>query len=165
MRIRSHRGAPSGHEAVDGDDGRTGVVRIVEVGLSELEAIRVLNLTVFEEERIINTFDREDLLMLLAYVDDAPAGFKIGYRENRYTFYSAKGGVLPEHRRHGLARRMLYDMMERVRQMGYTRFAYDTFPNRNPGMAIMGLNEGFRIVKADFNTVYRDYRLRFEKKL
>jgi GNAT superfamily N-acetyltransferase len=147
------------------EDGRGGAVRIVEVDQSSLDVIRTLNFTVFDEERVINTFDREDLLILLAYVDDVPVGFKIGYRENRYSFYSAKGGVLPEYRRKGLARRMLYDMMERVRQKGFTRFAFDTFPNRNPGMAILALNEGFRIVKADFNTVYRDYRLRFEKKL
>ncbi len=163
MRIRSLRRAPVAPESDAPERG--GAVRIVEVDLSRLDVIRDLNVRIFEEERVINTFDRDDLLILLAYVDDEPAGFKIGYRENRFTFYSAKGGVLPEFRRRGLARRMLYDMMALVRERGYTRFAYDTFPNRNPGMAILGLNEGFRVVKADFNTVYRDYRLRFEKKL
>lgn len=163
MRIRSQEKAALLPEVEE--TGREGVVRIVEVDLSALDVIRGLNVVIFDEERVINTFERDDLLMLVAYVGDAPAGFKIGYRENRQTFYSAKGGVLSEHRRRGLARRMLYDMMERVRRKGYTRFAFDTFPNRNPGMAILGLNEGFRIVKADFNTVYRDYRLRFEKKL
>lgn len=163
MRIRPqrHRAAPPDPAAHD----PTGRVRIVEVDLSALEVVRVMNEAIFDEARVINTFDRDDLLMLLAYVDDEPAGFKIGYRESRHTFYSAKGGVLPEYRRHGLARRMLYVMMDMARSRGYARFAYDTFPNRNPGMAILGLNEGFRIVKADFNTVYRDYRLRFEKKL
>ena len=163
MRIRSQRSAPISRDVRETE--REGVVRIVEVDLSHLDVIRSLNFQIFDEERIINTFDRDDLLMLLAYVDEVPAGFKIGYRENRFTFYSAKGGVLPEYRRRGLARRMLYDMMARVRERGYTRFAYDTFPNRNPGMTILGLSEGFRVVKADFNTIYRDYRLRFEKKL
>lgn len=140
-------------------------VHLREVDVSYLEVIHEMNLLIFDEERIINTFDRDDLLMLLAYVDDVPAGFKIGYRENRFIFYSAKGGVLPEYRRQGLARLMLVDMMARVREKGYIRFAYDTFPNRHPGMTILGLNEGFRVVKADFNATYRDYRLRLEKKL
>ena len=131
-------------------------VHIAEVDLSALDVIRPMNTAVFDEERVINTFDREDLLMLVAYLEEEPVGFKIGYRENRFVFYSAKGGVLPEYRRYGVARALLHDMMERVREKGYTRFAYDTFPNRHPGMTVLGLAEGFRVVKADVNTLYRD---------
>ncbi len=140
-------------------------IRIVEVDLSCLDIIQEINTVVFDEQRIINTFDREDLMLLLAYVEREPAGFKIGYRENRFTYYSAKGCVLPEYRRHGIARMMLYEMMERALAKGYVRMAFDTFPNKHPGMTVMGLREGFRVVKADYNAVYRDYRLRFEKKL
>ncbi|SHK83829.1 GNAT family N-acetyltransferase [Rhodothermus profundi] len=141
------------------------VLTIEEVGLEQLEVIRELNRAIFEEERIINTFDRDDLMILLARVDGVPVGFKIGYRENSRTFYSAKGGVLPAYRRQGIARQLLYVMMERARQKGYRRFAYDTFPNRHPGMAVLGLTEGFRVTRADYNTFYRDYRLRLEKDL
>ena len=140
-------------------------LRIVQVGMAHLEVLGWLNTTIFNEERIINTFDREDLLMLLAQWQEEPVGFKIGYRESLYTFYSAKGGVLPEYRRSGIARRLLYDMMERVRVKGYRTFAYDTFPNRHHGMTILGLVEGFRVTRADYNPTYKDYRLRFEKKL
>ena len=140
-------------------------VKIEEVGLDRLDVIQELNFVIFDEQRIINTFDREDLMMLLASIEGVPIAFKIGDRENRFIFYSAKGGVLPEYRRNGIARLLLYDMMNRTRERGYQRFAFDTFPNRHPGMAVLALQEGFRITKADFNTTYRDYRLRFEKKL
>ncbi len=140
-------------------------LRIIEADFSYIEVIRVLNEVIFEEQRIINTFEREDLLMLLAYLGDEPAGFKIGYKESRFVFYSAKGGVLPEYRRYGIARRLLEEMMRRAREKGYPRFAFDTFPNRHPGMAVLALTEGFRLTKADYNTLYKDYRLRFEKKL
>lgn len=139
--------------------------RIVEVDLSAIEIITELNLAIFNEERIINTFEREDLMMLIAFVEGEAVGFKIGYRENRFVYYSAKGGVLPEYRRHGVARKMLYDMMRRARSRGYVRFAFDTFPNRGPGMAVMGLQEGFRVAKADFNKTYKDWRIRLEKQL
>lgn len=138
---------------------------VVEIGHSEIEVIKDLNCAIFKEERIINTFDREDLMMLVVIVDGRPVGFKIGYRENRFVYYSAKGGVLPQHRRRGLARKMLYEMMTRARDRGYVRFAFDTFPNRGPGMAVMGMREGFRVVKADFNKTYKDWRIRFEKRL
>ncbi len=139
--------------------------RIVAVGQGMLDVIQRLNLTIFKEQRVINTFDRDDLLMLLAYIDERPVGFKIGYRESRFVFYSAKGGVLPDHRRRGVARHLLHVMVEHARRSGYVRFAYDTFPNKHPGMTVLGLQEGFRVTRADYNTAYKDYRLRFEKKL
>lgn len=140
-------------------------VRIEEVDLEFVETIREMNVVIFDEERIINTFDRDDLMILVAWVDEEPAGFKIGYRENRFVYYSAKGGVLPEYRRQGIARRMLWYMMDEARNRGYVRFTFDTFPNRDRGMTVLGLNEGFRVVKADFNKSYKDWRLRFEKRL
>ena len=138
-------------------------VVIKAVGFEELDVIRLLNMTIFQEERVINTFDREDLLMLMAYSDAKPIGFKIGYQQNEETFYSAKGGVLKPYRRKGIARLMLHDMIDRVSASGYKRFAFDTFPNKHPGMTILGLEEGFTVIKADFNTVFQDYRLQFEK--
>lgn len=138
---------------------------IQRVGFEHIEAIRLLNRTIFDEERIINTFERDDLLMYLARVEGEPVGFKVGYRENRFNFYSAKGGVLDAYRRRGIARALLYHMMEDVRGLGFRHFCFDTFPNRDPGMTIMALHEGFRLTRADFNNTYRDYRLRFEKPL
>jgi ribosomal protein S18 acetylase RimI-like enzyme len=137
----------------------------VPATLDDLDVIRHLNRLVFEEERIINTFDRDDLVMMLAEWGGEVAGFKIGYRENEDTFYSAKGGVHPRFRRKGIARAMLYVMMEEARRLGFSWFAYDTFPNRNPGMTVLGLKEGFRVTRADFNEAYRDYRIRFEERL
>lgn len=140
-------------------------LRIEQVGLDALPVIRPMNRIIFNEERIINTFERPDVVILIAWWGAEPVGFKIGYRENRFTFYSAKGGVLPGWRRRGIALALLEDMMDRVRQMGFTRFAFDTFPNLHPGMTILALRGGFRLVKSDFNATYHEYRLRFETRL
>lgn len=140
-------------------------LHIVQVGMGSLDVIKWLNLSIFEEERVINTFDREDLMMLMAYWSEEPVGFKIGYKESRHTYYSAKGGVLASYRRRGISRQLLYAMVDRVRAKGYTTFAYDTFPNRHPGMTVLGLAEDFRVTRADYNPTYKDFRLRFEKKL
>lgn len=156
-RVEKEQSAGATHGAGD--------LHIEEVGREALGVIRRLNVAIFEEQRIINTFDREDLLMLLAEWEGQAIGFKIGYRESSAVFYSAKGGVLSAHRGEGVARALLYDMMDRVRAKGYERFAYDTFPNMHPGMTVLGLHEGFRVTRADYNTRYEDYRLRFEKAL
>lgn len=138
---------------------------IREVDRPALDQIRALNRVIFDEDRVINTFDHTHLMMLLAEFDGQPVGFKIGYRENRLVFYSAKGGVLEPFRRRGIAKALMDDMIERVRLLGYRRFAFDTFPNRHPGMTVLALREGFRVVQADYNHTYRDYRIRFEKRI
>jgi len=138
---------------------------ISELSLDEVDIIRQMNCIIFDEERIINTFERQDLMLLVAHFEDIPAGFKVGYRENRFIYYSAKGGVLPEFRRRGIARFLMEAMLDRATDLGYRRFAFDTFPNLHPGMTVLAVNNGFRLVKADYNTAYREYRLRFEKKL
>lgn len=135
---------------------------IVEVGMERLDTIRRLNVEIFDDEHIIKTFDRDDLLMLLARSTGTVAGFKLGYQLDAATFYSAKGGVRPAFRRNGIARALLYAMLDVVERRGYERFVYDTFPNKHPGMTVLGLDEGFEVVRAGYSTQYQDYRLRFE---
>jgi len=134
---------------------------IREVSLKRLDLIRRLNAAIFDDEHIINTFDRDDLLMLVAWSGESAVGFKIGYQRNATAFYSAKGGVREAYRRRGVARALLYAMLDVARVRGYERFVYDTFPNKHPGMTVMGLDEGFRVIEAGYSPRYRDYRLRF----
>ena len=138
---------------------------IREIRQEDISSIREMNRIIFKEERIINTFDRDDLLILEALLDGDPIGFKIGYRESRHTFYSAKGGVMPPFRRRGIAVALLSEMMRIVGERGFRRLAFDTFPNLHPGMTILALEQGFQLTKSDFNSAYREYRLRFEKRL
>ena len=135
---------------------------ITEVGLERLDLIRRLNVAIFDDDHIIKTFDRDDLLILVAHSEGTAVGFKLGYQLDPRSFYSAKGGVRKTHRRHGIARAMLYAMLDVVRDRGYDRFVYDTFPNKHPGMTVMGLDEGFRVIRAGYSPRYQDYRLRFE---
>ena len=135
------------------------------VGLDRFDEVRALNETIFGESRVIHRLDRDDLTILVARRDGRAVGFKVGYGESRTTFYSAKGGVLPEARRHGVARVLLAAMQDEARRLGYARFAFDTFPNKHPGMTVLGLGAGFTVVAAGYNAAYRDYRIRFEQDL
>lgn len=140
-------------------------VRLDLVGMEAFEDVQRINAAVFGEARVINSLDRPDLRMYLARVDGRIAGFKVGYGESPSVYYSAKGGVLPPFRRRGLARLMLDRMMDDVARLGYERFAFDTFPNRHPGMTVLALAERFEVTAAGYNAAYKDYRLRFEKPL
>jgi predicted GNAT superfamily acetyltransferase len=133
--------------------------------LSELDELKKMNRFIFSEERVINSFEKDDLLILEARMNGKPVGFKVGYRENKKIFYSAKGGVMPEYRRKGIAIILLNEMMKHAADEGYHIFAFDTFPNLHPGMTILAMESGFKLAKADFNAVYKEYRLRFERRL
>lgn len=140
-------------------------LRIERVGMERYAEVQALNATVFGDTRVIFRLDRRDLTLLLAFLNDEAVGYKVGYGEEGRTFYSAKGGVLEAVRRQGIARALLYAMQDEARAMGYRRFAFDTFPNKHVGMTVMGLREGFTVTAAGYNAAYKDYRLRFEKKL
>ena len=142
-----------------------GPLTITEVSLDQLDLIRDLNVEIFDDDHIINTFERDDLILLVAWMDGSAVGFKIGYQFDVSGYYSAKGGVKEDYRRQGIARALLYALMDAARKRGYERFIYDTFPNKHPGMTVMGLDEDFRVIKANYSPRYEDYRLRFERSL
>ena len=138
---------------------------IERVGMDRFAEVRALNEAIFGEPRVIHRLDRADLTLLVATWLGRPVGFKVGYGESRSTFYSAKGGVLAEARRRGVARALLAALEAEAERMGYVRFAFDTFPNKHPGMTVMALAEGFAVTAAGYNAAYRDYRIRFERAL
>ena len=140
-------------------------LRIERVSLDRYREIQALNRILFGDDRVIFRLDRDDLLLLLAFVGDEAVGYKVGYRESATTFYSAKGGVLDGWRRMGVAKALLVRMEAEARRMGYVCLAFDTFPNRHPGMTVLGLAEGFTVTAAGYNAAYRDYRIRFERDL
>ena len=143
----------------------TGALAVERLGMDRFSEVRALNEAVFGDARVIHRLDRTDLTLLVATLRGRPVGFKVGYGESRTTFYSAKGGVLPQARRRGVARALLAALSAEAARMGYERFAFDTFPNKHPGMTVMALAEGFAVTAAGYNAAYRDYRLRFERAL
>lgn len=83
-------------------------------------------------------------LILVARSGSRPVGFKIGY-ERDGSFYSWLGGVVPAHRRRGIARRLAEAQEEWARAQGYDHINFKT-RNQHRAMLIFALNNGFQIV-------------------
>lgn len=63
---------------------------------------------------------KENSLVLTAYIDDKPVGFKIGYdRFKDGSFYSWMGGILPEFRKQGVADKLADHQEKWARERGY----------------------------------------------
>lgn len=111
-------------------------------------------------ERLLHN---HDLLALVAYDGDDPVAFKVGYRQDPDTFYSWLGGVLPDHRRQGIALALMHHQHAWAKAQGY-RFMQTKTLNRWREMLILNIRNGFVITGS---YVSKDGRLRIilEKEL
>jgi len=83
-------------------------------------------------------------LILVAFAGDLPVAFKVGYQKEDY-FYSWLGGVIPDFRRRGLAKRLADRQEIWARALGYTSITFKT-RNQHKNMLIFALRNGFDII-------------------
>lgn len=115
------------------------------------------------ERRLSN----ESALTLIAYDNDAPVGFKVGYdRYHDGGWYSWLGGVVPAFRGRGVANALLKRQEAWARNAGY-KCIYVKTRNRFGAMRAMLASAGYRIVALDAPaaTPLADLRLTLVKAL
>lgn len=83
-------------------------------------------------------------LVLIAFSDEKPIGFKVGYERDGY-FYSWMGGVLPDFRRQKIALQLAEHQEEWARQQKYSSITFKT-RNQHKNMLIFALQRGFNII-------------------
>jgi predicted GNAT superfamily acetyltransferase len=83
--------------------------------------------------------------VVIASEDGEAVGFKLGYERGSDEFYSWLGGVLPRHRRRGVAAEMMKHQHDWCRKNSYRVVVTETL-NDNAAMLILNLRSGFRIV-------------------
>ena len=98
-------------------------------------------------EDIRKRIDGVPFLVLTAYSDQTPVGFKIGYERDR-AFYSWLGAIHPEYRRLGIATALADHQEKRARELGFDSIWMKT-RNCFPEMLIMAISRGFRVVGFD----------------
>ncbi|HRK27506.1 MAG TPA: GNAT family N-acetyltransferase [Chitinophagales bacterium] len=119
----------------------------------------------FNEEYITQTLKGKSYLLLIAWVNDEPAGFKLGYRRwGKLTLYSWLGGVLPQYRRLGIAKLLANEQEAWARTKGYKRIIFKS-RNRFTNMLLFALNNGFNFIKVEKADMLADYRLYLQKSL
>ena len=83
-------------------------------------------------------------LVLIAYHEGMPIGFKVGYEKESY-FYSWMGGVLSPYRGRGVAKLLAQRQEQWAREKGYKELVFKT-RNQHKAMLIFALKNGFNIV-------------------
>ena len=103
-------------------------------------------------------------LLLISYYHDEPIGYKLGYALSDDIFYSWLGAVLPAHRGHGLAQKMLNAQEAWVKQHHYHRIQVKTM-NRFRAMLSMLIKNNYHIIDIEKAISSLDVKIRFEKAL
>ena len=103
--------------------------------------------------------------ILVAYDDNTPVGFKVGYdKEEDGSFYSWMGGVLPEYRQQQVARQLAQMQEEWARENGFTSIRFKT-RNRHKAMLVFALKNNFQIMVVEPRETVEEYRIILEKSL
>ncbi|MAD51036.1 MAG: GNAT family N-acetyltransferase [Candidatus Marinimicrobia bacterium] len=104
-------------------------------------------------------------LILTAYINDEPVGFKVGYdRFNDGSFYSWMGGVLPRFRKMGVAQLLLAEQEAWAVQNGFSAIKLKT-RKKHGAMLEFSLKRGFVIMEKIPKIPENETRIWMEKEL
>ncbi len=101
-------------------------------------------------------------LLLVAYRNEQPVGYKLGYALSDTVFYSWLGAVMPEHRGHGLAQKMLNEQEAWLKTQNYQTVQVKTM-NRFRAMLAMLAKNHYHIIDIEPGDTSLDNKIRFEK--
>lgn len=124
---------------------------------------------IFRPKHDVDYFKRRFLgrynpLTLLARNDNQPVGFWMGFELKPGMFYHWLGAVVPELRRHGIARQMQEAQQAWARDHGYEYIRCECL-NHQREFIHFGINVGYDIVGIRWDSTHADNLIVFEKTL
>ena len=141
----------------------------IKIATGTLETVVAISQKIPEFQNPHNLFTYQQKLkhvphiILLAYVDNIPAGFKVGYERDGY-FYSWMGAILPTYRRLGLARKLAEKQEIWAKENGYPHVTFKT-RNRLKPMLLFAIGRGFDIIEIQPKATIDEYRIILRKML
>jgi GNAT superfamily N-acetyltransferase len=139
------------------------------VGADELPLISKLYNQIFRPGRDIESFRRRfrgryNVLMLVARLNDQPVGFFIGFELKPDVFFAWFYGVVPEHRREGIASQLMDAVHSWAQQNEYESIRFECHNQHRP-MLHLAIELGYDIVGMRWDPDRGDNLLIFEKVL
>lgn len=104
-------------------------------------------------------------LILVAYVDNNEAGFKVGYDKfGDGSFYSWMGGVVPAYRKNHIAKSLADTQETWALANGFNSIVFKT-RNRHKAMLLFAISNGFSVMSVEEKPDVDDYRILLKKPL
>lgn len=145
---------------------RSAIMYVIKQGqLSDILAIET-NIPEFGTPKTLEIIKQKltdkPYLLLVAYHNEQPVGYKLGYALSDAVFYSWLGAVMPEHRGYGLAQRMLNEQEAWLKAQNYQAVQVKTM-NRFRAMLAMLVKNHYHIIDIEPGDTSLDNKIRFEK--
>jgi ribosomal protein S18 acetylase RimI-like enzyme len=100
----------------------------------------------YSKEKLLREADvKHNLLVIIAYESSRPVGYKIGFELSSRLYYSWIGGVHPDYRGQGLAKKLMEKQHSLIPQFGHTCVRTYT-ENKYKEMLILNLKSGFEVI-------------------
>lgn len=141
----------------------------MEIRLGSLdEALRVHNqieelLPISDSRYFSERIADKKFLLLVAEIDNALVGYKLGYWLDDSCFYSWLGGVHPDYRKRGIAKALLHEQERRVGELGVKEIRVKSM-NQYRSMLLLLIAQGYAITGVETNAQGKE-KIHFSKKL
>lgn len=139
------------------------------VGPTEIPLVAELYGHVFRPTRPDSFFQRRflgryNVLMLIASMEERPVGFFVGFELKPTVFFAWLYGVLPNHRRQGIASQLMDAMHGWVMEHGYESVRFECHNQHRP-MLHLGIARHYDIVGIRWDPDHGENLVLFEKSL
>ena len=143
--------------------------KIHPVGPGEYDLVAELYNEIFRPPENAEYFNRRfhgrtKTLVLVAELDDEPAGFACGYELRPSTYYSWLCGVLPNARRMGIASQLMGAEQAWARENGYEMLRFECVNQARP-MIHVAVRDGYDIVGIRWDSRNQSNLVIFQKDL
>ncbi len=135
--------------------GQLSDILVIETNIPEFGTPKTLEII---KQRLAD----KTYLLLVAYHNEQPVGYKLGYALSDTVFYSWLGAVMPEHRGHGLAQEMLNEQEAWLKTQNYQAVQVKTM-NCFRAMLAMLVKNHYHIIDIEPGDTSLDNKIRFEK--
>ena len=134
------------------------------------EAVKVTKTIVefdalFEKGYFENRYKDKEKLIIVAYIDNQPAGYIVGYdKYSDGSFYCWMAGVNPEYRKKGVLKALMDYLDNWARQKGYKKIKIKTRNTQREMLSYL-VKYNFLFTEIDKRPVAKDNRVLLEKEL
>ncbi len=113
-----------------------------------LKGVLALHKHVFDDSEllILKLEEKDQLIIFVATSNEEVVGFKIGYRYSEDTFYSWLGGVHTIYRGQGIAKELMLQQHELIKELGYKKVRTIS-RNVRREMLILNIKTGFDVIE------------------
>ncbi|GLR74536.1 GNAT family N-acetyltransferase [Aliivibrio sifiae] len=116
------------------------------------------------KEKLSSKLNGLEHLILIAFENEQPVAYKLGYQRSVTEFYSWLGGVIPNTRKKGIATQLRLTQEQWAKEKGYQSISVKSM-NRYPAMLQLLISSGYAISGYEDTGSVESSKIKFQKSM